>query len=520
MAKLNSEKNDGGNFFSRIFSSIFGSNDPEAEKKRLLKSIAKDLSKTKYKFYKFSTEEALPSLGKAFYDIYKAIGPTQIMFQSLQNPNALKNFTINYSLNKKQLEILDSIDEANIIELAKIKPLNEVVEIIRGNLNNFSAEFDIEKINNIDSLYSKLMTFKNFCTFDYFFLLKKFNSSLPEREFNLSPSFDTIRSEYIIDDLKDFISVAWALPLNENWKDVLTLLKQMRGVEPITLGNWNKLINRLKDLRNNRIFEMIIQLSSKNPDYQPNISLVNERICEQYLDKLRTDAQNTLNKIEKDKTNSKIDQILNYLFGTTSIFRLKNYTETQNPIYEKKNLSGFLFSPPLNYMKAFLLDFFKKDVREFADLVLVRGKWTTATMANQFSEVYHNILAISDAITEFDNSLGEDQELGMKLKTLLLRCDKDRDTGKIMHSVLKDTNDRALELLTSCSQNLVSFGRSLKNLLEDHEKAHAEMIINWKELDRHTDIPIKDAGVKIYKMIFQFITLMQFYLKKNENSEA
>ena len=53
------------NFFQKIISMFFGNSDPEAEKKRLLKGIAKDLSHSKYKFYKFSTDEALPQLASS-----------------------------------------------------------------------------------------------------------------------------------------------------------------------------------------------------------------------------------------------------------------------------------------------------------------------------------------------------------------------------------------------------------------------------------------------------------------------
>lgn len=515
MAKLrNSSKQGRSNFFFGFFSSLFGSNDPEVEKKRKLKSISKLLNKSKYKFYKYNSGEALGQMAKFFHEIYKIIAPAQAMFQSLQNPNALKNATINFSLTKKQLEIIDKLDENYILELSKTKKTSEIAEEIKNNISLFSTEFDLDRMNNIDSLYSKIITFKNFCNFDYYFLLKKFDSSLRERDFNYIPRFENIRAEYVLDDLKDFISIAWTMPLDENWNDVLNLLKQMRGIQIIPASNWTKVINRLKELRNSQVFEMIIQLISKDPNYVTNITSTTERICEPYIEKLRSQAISILKKIDIEKTNFKINEILMSIFGTTNILRLKNYTEAQNTAFLKKNLTGFLYTAPLNYMKAFLIDFFKKNVREFADLVLVRGKWTTATMANQFSDVYYSILSIADQINEFDDLLSEDKELGMKFKTLILRADRDKEARRIIRSVLKDTNNKAMEMLTICSQHLVSFGRSLKNLLNDHEKQHPEMLINWKELDRFTEIPIKDSGVKIYKMIYKFITLMQFYLEK------
>ena len=63
------------------------------------------------------------------------------------------------------------------------------------------------------------------------------------------------------------------------------------------------------------------------------------------------------------------------------------------------------------------------------------------------------------------------------------------------------------------AQQLVTFARELKNLIEDKEKTKPQLLINWKELEHYSEKPIRDMGVNIYKMLFQFITLMQIFLK-------
>ena len=509
-----------GNFFQRLFSSLFGSKDPEAEKKRQLKSIAKELGKTRYsKFYKYSTDEALPVMAKFFHDIYKIIGPAQVMFQSIQNPNALTNGVIIFNLSKNQIDILERLDEKYILEEAKHKALSEISASVKADLNAFCAEFDLDKINAIDMMNTKLQAFKSFCNFDYFFLLKKFDSRLHERDFAYIPHFDAIRAEYILDDLKDFISMVRSIPIDSSWKDVMAMLKQMRGIEPIAIGNWTKIIARLRDLISTNAVEMMIQLISKDPKYVTTYSDSTEHIAESYLDKIRNQSEAVLKKLEKEKANNRIGEILNFLFGTNSIQRLKHYSASENAIYVKKGMSGFPYAEPLNYLQAFITDFVNKDVKEFTDLVLIRGKWSTATMSNQFSEVYHQILSNGEKLKDFDDSLAEDHETGMKLKTWLLRCDKDRETARLMTSVLNETNETAYGLLTSCSQQLISYGRTVKNLLNDHERLRGEMVINWKELDRFSERPIKEHGVQIYQKIYQFITMMQYFLGKNSSSE-
>ena len=56
----------------------------------------------------------------------------------------------------------------------------------------------------------------------------------------------------------------------------------------------------------------------------------------------------------------------------------------------------------------------------------------------------------------------------------------------------------------------------IKNLIigiEDKEKTKPQLLINWKELEHYSEKPIRDMGVNIYKMLYQFITLMQIFLK-------
>ena len=74
-------------FFQKLFSSIFSGNDPEAEKNRQLKQIAKNLSRSGYKFYRPGSDQVLPQFGKFFYDIYKIISPAQILLIRFQPEN-------------------------------------------------------------------------------------------------------------------------------------------------------------------------------------------------------------------------------------------------------------------------------------------------------------------------------------------------------------------------------------------------------------------------------------------------
>ncbi|MDE7291132.1 MAG: hypothetical protein K2N58_03700 [Treponemataceae bacterium] len=494
-------------FFAKLLSSFFGSNDSDAEKKRKIKAIAKNLSKSKYHFFK--NDEAQPALAKFLYDIYKAIFPAKAMFMAQDNPNRLKTMIVNYSLTEQQHAVIDALSEEAIKELMKKSSVDKIRAQIQQNIESLLQFFSPEKIAKIEALYKKMVMFRSFCTYDFYFLLKKFDASLREGEFNAPPRFDKINADYIGDELKDFIAVAYVFPEKEDWSDLVKFFKDTKGSEPVTLNVWNKIVNRINSVKNSRVLEMMIQVATKDPNYFPDYSFTEELIVDDYIDKIRGDAQKTLDSLVTAMQNNKIDGLLNQIFGTTQVDRLANYTAVNSAIYERKNLGSFEYVNELNYYKAFLLDFVKKDVREFSDLVLVRGTWSTQALSTPMSNAYHALIDSSETLLAFDAKIAENAEIGVKLKNHMPSVDRGKEARNIVGTILADLNEEAKKLCVDGTKNLIVIAKTTKTLLEDYAKPNGEVIINWKELDRFSDHPIKELGVEIYKSIYLFVNLMQ-----------
>lgn len=501
-------------FFSRIFSSIFGGNDPEAEKKKQLKSIAKNLSKQRFKFYKPGSDQALPAFGKFFFDIYKAVSNCQIMFNNMPNPNYYKNLVVDVSLSENQKKMIENLSEEAIQTESRSMDFKQLKLKVKSEIESFESEFDQQKIQDIDASYTMLMSFKSFCTFDYYFILRKFDSTMRENDVSKAPKFNAIDASYIADDLKDFLAVLWSMPLEKDWSRMLAVLKASRGVEPIKPQLWNKLVKLLIQVRNSNVIEMIIQLTTKDPGYMVQAEVKNEQVVDAYITNVKKEAAGAIQKLEREKQNSKIDSLITQIFSTTSVRGLKYYTDENSANLTKRNFDGFVYARPLSYLKAFLIEYVKRDVREFADLVLVRGKWSTTQLSAEMSNAYNYLLEYSDKITDFDEKLSEEKgEFGTKLKTLLPRSERDKEAANIIRTTLRDCNSLAREYIISTTKNLISFAKSTKALLEDYQKQHPEMVTNWKELERFAEHPIKELGVEVYKKIYLIVSLMQNFLK-------
>ena len=499
-----------GSFFSNIFSSLFGGNDPEAVRKRMLKNIAKNLQKTKYHFYKASSHEADPSLAKFFYDIYKAISPAQLMFQNIA-PNALKKLVIDASMSEAQHAALDSLSEEAIAESSRKMPIKDLEAKLKEAFEKFSQEFDSTKISKIDLLYTKTVLFSTFCQYDFYFLLKKFDNGVREHNFSAVPRFQTINGTYISEDLKNFIAVAWTLPFEQDWEDVFKLLRTLKGVEPVTLSTWKKIIARLRPIRDRHVFEMMVQLITDNPSWKESVKTEDLHIVEDFISETKRTMESTIANIKAKQTAGKVDNLLNQIFGTSDIQPLKNYNESNSSAFARKDLGSYLYAEPLGYLKQFLLEYTKKEIRELSDILLVRGEWANQQLATPMSEAFHQLMDISEQIIAFDNKMAEDSgELGLKLKTLLPRSERDREARNIIGTLLGDANNMAAKLILSASQFFISYDRNLKMCLEDFVKMpKCELLLNWKDLDHYAEGKLKEKCVDVYKKIYSFVSLMQ-----------
>lgn len=500
-------------FFQNLFSSLFGGGGPDAEKKRKLKSISKTFSKCKYhSYFKPGSSEATGSFGKLMYDIYKVVSQAQVYFKNIQNPNIFKAQIINYNLTEQQLNLLEHFDEQKIIEMTHKLPVEKVHAQLEEELQVFNNSFDSERLARTENLFKALSLFKDFCCFDYYVIIKKYDASFQEYNFTNTPRLEKINAEYILDDLKDFVSISYAIT-DESvvWTDLFEFFKQTQGKELLALGTWKKIIAKIRSIQTSHAFDMMIQLIAQDPTQSVKTNFQTEPILEPYIDKIQNDVYTTLDKIETQQKESKTNNLCMQIFGSEAPQSLNYFVPGFNAVLEKKDLELLEYTEPLNYLKCFILEFVKKEVREFYDVVVIRGQWD-ATLSAPTSNAYQDLLKTSDLISIFDEDFSEEGASGMKIKTLLPKTAHDSGAESIINRVVSDANEQARGYLVNSTQNLITIGKTIKQLVEDLIQPKPTIVMNWKELDKYVEAPIKEFMVGMYKKIYLFVQLMQQYL--------
>ena len=501
------------NFFQSLIASIFKNSTPEAEKRRKLKNIAKTISKSKFhSFYKPGSAEMLSSFGKFIFDLYKIVAPAQKLFKSNQNQNYFKRQIINYILSDRQLELVDKLDERKILDISKKTDINKLRHGVEQILQSFINEFDGERSKRAANLSKTFSLFKDFCTFDFYLILKKYDSSYQEYSFGTAPKLEKVNAEYILDDLKDFLTVAYAITdPSIMWEDLFDMLKKSVGKDLVSLALWKKIIIRLKMIQSSKILDLIIKHVSQDFNYETKIRPSAPSVIEPYIDKIENDTRDLLDKIQSAQKESKANNICMQIFGTVSPQSMKNYNVEFNSILDKKDLTLVEYAEPINYLKTFLIEFVKKTIREYYEVVVIRGQWD-ASLSAPMSNAYQDLLKISDKITAFDEDFSEEGSMGSKIKTLLPKTAHDAGAENIINRVVSDANDIARDYIIQSTQNLITIGKTVKQLLEDYTSPKPVIVRNWRELEKYLETPIKQFSVDIYKKIYLFVQLMQTYI--------
>jgi hypothetical protein len=248
-------------FLDKIINLFFFFFDLEAAKKRMLQQIVKDLNQNKYsKFYRAKTGELEGAFAKCFYDIYKVISPAQVFLQNAVKSEQLKQITLDTFLDKETRAIKDRLSASSIQEKAATAQVKDLSAAVKRELANYSAAFDNTRINNIDNSYNAIISLVHFVCFDFFYILKKFDPAINERNFNYQPKFAGVKSTDLAEQIKDFMEYSAAVEMDWDWKTVLGILKIYKeGMDVVNPDHWTKVVRLLKDLSRTRIFELIIQ---------------------------------------------------------------------------------------------------------------------------------------------------------------------------------------------------------------------------------------------------------------------
>jgi hypothetical protein len=495
--------------FLRGLFSFFDKKDDHS--RRLLKKLTRDLQGSRFaRFYKARSMEVQPALGKFFYDLYKNLSHAQVFLQNAARSAQLKQSTVEAFLDMKFLDARQRLNADYVAERAKTMPITEVSRLLREDLAILASAFDGDFIHKVDRCYNHMLSLIHLAGFDYYVFLRRFDPGLPERDFNRVPHFKPVPGALLVEQLKDFLDVAYPIETEMDWSMPLRILKTFKnGLDTVKEEEWASVLSHLRELWRASILELMIRHISMNPHWELKARFPQEHIAAAYLEDRRQEVDSAFSGFLYSQKQNQVTALARELFGDPDIRRLQYYTEKDNESFARLGLKGFAYPQVLNYLKAFLVEFFQQDIQNVCELLLVRGHWSSMDQSREMSETYHLLLDNTSRLFALEQSLGENGTEGPKLRSALLKSGKNQSQLKHLNAILQRINNEAWDLLSGTAESLVLLGRQFKDILMDVKAKEGNYITNYRELQRESEPPLTQRLITIYKRIYTYLQIQQ-----------
>ncbi|MDR1972308.1 MAG: DUF5312 domain-containing protein [Treponema sp.] len=495
-------------FLRRLFT--FFHHEKDSGKARLLKKLGKDIKGSRFsRFYKVKPMEIEPPMGKYFYDMYKALSHAQVFLQNAVKSPQLKQITVENFLDMQHLDARQRLNADYVAERAKTMPIAEVSHLLKGDLTLLSDAFDTDFMTRVDMCYNRILSLIHLADFDYYLFLRKFDPAILERNFNGVPRFKPVRGSLLVEAIKDFLEVSYPVETELDWTIPLQILRTYKnGMDVVKANEWAAVLSSLRELRRSSILELMVQHISQDPRWEFKPRITAEHIAAAYLEERRQEVESALSGFLHSQKQNQVNALAQELFGDSGIQRFQHYTEKDNEVFIQKGLKGFTYTQSLNYLKVFLVDFFRLDMQDLCELLLIRGHWSSMEQSKEMSEIFHALLDNTNHLLALEQSLGENGEKGANIRTALFKSGRNQSQLRILNTLIQGINEEAWGLLSSTAEALIRLGSLFKEILLD-VKNEGMLIMNYRELQRDRNPPLTQHIVLTYKRIYAFLQIQQ-----------
>ncbi|MDR3304143.1 MAG: DUF5312 domain-containing protein [Treponema sp.] len=481
------------NWLSELFS---GPQGAEADKSKLLRMLLKEISHNRHRnFFKVGSGELDPAVGAFFYEIYKTVCEAGALMKNADQSPQLKQIVIEESMDAPLKAIRKRLSSEELVKRAVPLSSEELESEVEAELNAFNAAFNSKCMQRIDHYYRLVLLFTEFVKFDFFKLVKRFDPAIPEHNFEYKPRFKRVRVESLIEPLRSFLELIQPMERDTDWATVLKLARSYRNnVEVMKPNVWNSLLSHVNQVRGSNILTLIVRYVDKNPKWQPRLQTSEHRIAESYRSVLKKEVMESLNTIVKSKRSSRMTILARQVFEKAELPpRLLNYTEADHAILVKHETSGFIYAQPLNYVKTFIMDFYKTTVFKLCDFFLIKGQWSSPELSRHFSDIFQENLRLLASLQEFDEYFVKNKDIA-HLKTLAAMENK-----KHAETVLTAINNNAGILLGEFIKAFDAVEQQFFALYNDLTTKKYEIIVNFTEME--ADLSLRQGLKLVYSKL-------------------
>jgi|GEM_PF-1842974 hypothetical protein len=477
-----------------------------------LKKEYKQLVRATCNYYNFRKNMVNADFAALLYKVYETVFPLRKFFLSNNDAASYVPVTVSNFLSAEQQEMLEQFSDERLSDSLGGSVFDAVKDRVTGMFDEFKESFQPEQHILINNVYNAVMELKQFCTVDYYAILRVFAPSLPEGSFPAQVQFSPVYRESVAQQLADFISALYSVLQVPDWKEPFALIGKLPGSKSLNADKYTQLFAQLRQLQQKNVFVSFGRLVLHDASYEPQLFPPEDGIVNSYLDSLWDTVSASLDKLYGQHRQEQQQLLAAKLFdGNKDVAPPQNYSAAVSSRYTAEGLPGFTRCTEFFHVHAFVELYAKTEIARFMKVFAVRAVSPEKDFVSQLALGFHDLLEKDALLVKTELQLSPKFQQGYKLSVLFQNIASDRTAEVQLRSALKTIDSTFVTLVEEQQGRLCKFEDYFRALYDDRVSGASQLIENWDELDNFFKEPVEDCLSSIYSCLHDFALLVDCY---------
>ena len=497
-----------------FFKRLFGASG--AERRRAVRKLKKELAAVKVDLYKINHDTISIGIAKLLFELYKLTYPIKqfMPYDKPTNrfqPSFEESFVLSFHAEETKT-LSEKFNEEYINQLVRKYGVKRTTAHVEKLLNDYFDKFPSETVKAINETFTNLLHFTRFTNFDFYPLLREFDSKLEEVNFIKKPSFQPTEGSFLRKDLLKLHRAINGFYTDDRLDRGMEVFSKIKGMDPISRSNFARLKNLILSFQRNNYLSLIIRAIDKNLQPIPVETPPLISIFDTYAYKKKGTVQAILSSIKSRMKEDSISSIVSQLFGGEIKDPVKNYNESRNEQFKSAGVPPFAYVKPLNYMTAFIAEKYKGSINRVVNELIIGGIFVTKAVLNDLSNSYYALNGHLSSVNAFDGDLDQDGNSGRTIKRLLYTIKKDKNAKSLLEKSINDVNRKAKKIIEEKVVNIREMAYCIKGVLEDYRQRNPSVVTNIKKIRMNYNKQFIQELVSAYKDIYLLLKLLGNYV--------
>ncbi len=483
-------------YLQDIIIALFIRNPQELERRRRLRAFYDEVRKVRPLYYRRSSRQILPDLGRSVLNLALVLRPLREVFEkTVSNPDhklaqRYKDYLITARLPEEHQNLYSTFSYASLKErvLKSSDPeselltsSNELEELLRG--------LSTSEFHGFDDSYTVLNRLITLSKHDFLPMLRLFDPALKSLESADPAAFQSVSEDEILQELLDFYFVLAGFDLSEDVEKNLGLLLERlsRDRSEEAKDRLKKVLLRLQkllqeSLRTDTIL-YLLRLIQKDPHFVPASIQEESSFLEAFKNRLQISYQHSKERIQGHLRELAVVEDLKRLFPSGQPEEIEGYREDVNQALQDREFDSFLQIRPLRILKNYICSHFDKELKEILKRLIVEGKFENKIFQNMFTNTYFQCEGMLGKIIQFEEELqGSGTQSTKKLPKYIELLDQGKPVYNMITTVLEAIEKDSRKLVeegANCFYNLCVI---LLEILNDAKLKTPVQVSNIKSL--------------------------------------